>query len=347
MKCQPVYLFSRGIIPDPAVDVAFGQRYFNTRSYKITPTAAGNSTLNIRAVQPGGSTKWNATTTLRVADTPVNPSAARNIICMGDSITAGQDAVGSDYPNELSRRLRGIGDALDTGTASPTALALSNMLFRGTRGGYTVKHEGRPGWSADRYLTDDDPVTNAFWDPVAGEFSMEHYLFDNGFDLTGDPTNGVDATGSNLTVVLCLGWNDVWNTTVSASAARLGDLVDAIHATHPDTEIVIFGLWPAPELNVKNFSATRYVSPVQIFELVVRDYGVAYKAMAENRTNVEFLQVSHVFDPETGYNTDVFEVSARSAATYTAATDHVHPSNIGYAYIADAVFARLIHLYCQ
>ncbi|WP_386173121.1 SGNH/GDSL hydrolase family protein [Sulfitobacter sp. R86518] len=355
LKDEAIYLNARGIVADRAYDLAWNISEANERICKVLPTTTADIPVKLEVIGPDNRKQTAAQFLIKVADTPLNPSAARNVICFGDSLTEGVSQAGIEgaYVNELSRRLNGTGTALLSGAQSPAALDLSNMIFRGTRGDQAVLHEGRGGWDANRYLNSAGVggVTNAFWNPAAnggtGGFDLAYYLAESGSDLTGDPTNGVNATGSNLTMIILLGWNDVYGDGAEQSAIDLSDLIDAIHATHPDTDIIVLGLNPAPQTNFKSFTGDRFVSERQVFETVVKQFGQAYKDVCASKTNTEFLQISHVFDAETAYSTTSRAVSARSANTLTGVSDYVHPAAVGYAYIADAVFYYLIHTYCQ
>ncbi|MCT4557359.1 MAG: SGNH/GDSL hydrolase family protein [Pelagimonas sp.] len=355
LKDEPLYLYARGICADRNYDLVWNLPSTSERVARVTPSEAGAIPVTLTAYGSDGFAHHVAEFDIQVADTPVNPASARNVICLGDSLTEGvsQAGVQGAYVNELSRRLRGVGTELLNGDQSPPPLALSNMVFRGTRGDQAVLHEGRGGWDANRYLSASEVggVSNAFWNPAAnggaGGFDLAHYLSENGFDLLGDVVNGVDATGSNLTVVILLGWNDVYGDGVEQSSSDLADLIDAIHATHPATDIIVLGLNPAPRVNFKNFTGERLVSERRVFEDVVRTFGLAYQGVCEAKANAEFLQISHVFDPETAYATTQTPLSARVSETITGALDHVHPAATGYAQIADAVFYRLIGKYCQ
>ncbi|MGE8610451.1 MAG: SGNH/GDSL hydrolase family protein, partial [Acinetobacter baumannii] len=240
---------------------------------------------------------------------------------------------------------------------SPAPLSLSNIEFIGTRGDNAVKHEGRGGWATSHYLNSAsvNGVTNAFWNPETSQFDLSYYLNQNGF-------NGVNSTGSNLTVIILLGWNDVYKTTSSpaASASDLSALIDKLKSTHPDIDIICLGLNQAPDLMFKTFKGTRYVSKREVFESI-KAFNDAYKAMIATKTKVDFLQISCTFCSEIGYNTTITDpntdptkrdptwhrLSARSVTQLEAVDDHVHPNKVGYAMIGDTVCYFILYKYCR
>ena len=168
---------------------------------------------------------------------------------------------------------------------------------------------------------------------------MSYYLTQNGF-------SGVNATGSNLTVIILLGWNDVYNSTAKQAATDLGTLIDKIRSTHQNTDIICLGLNQAPEVNFKSFTGNRFISKREVFESI-KQFNDEYKAMIATKTNVDFLQISCVFNSEIGYNKSDFAISSRSAEKISGVADHVHLNATGYAMIADAVFYKILYKYCK
>jgi lysophospholipase L1-like esterase len=350
LQGEPLYLFARGIVADRSVDVAWDISESNPDLCRITPASTTPVPVSLRAFKPDNTTVEVASFNVLVTGTPVNPSVPQNFICLGDSLTDGVSASGIQgaYVNELSRRLTGVGTALLSGAQSPSPFALSNIIFRGTRGDQPVKHEGRGGWRAADYLNNSSSggVSNAFWNASTGQFDLDFYITNNGFDVGMTPS-GALADGSNLTVVVLLGWNDVYSSTPEASAANLGLLIDRIKATRANTRVIAVGLNPAPRANYKAYSGARYVSEREVFELAIRQFGENYRAVCASKAGASFLQLSHVFNPEVAYNSASRAVSLRSTSTLAGVTDHVHPNAIGYAQLADALFYKILYDYCR
>ncbi|WP_459660062.1 SGNH/GDSL hydrolase family protein [Acinetobacter calcoaceticus] len=358
LKNEPIYLYADGIVGN-ADNVAWNIAGSNQRVCKVVPTTSASIPIKLQTTEDLNNKKVLAEFNVLVTDTPVNPFAKRYIIALGDSLTDGtaNSGVQGAWVNECSRRLNGVGYQLLPNELSPAPLSMSNIEFIGTRGDNVVKHEGRGGWAASHYLNSAsvNGVTNAFWNPDASQFDLSYYLNQNGF-------NGVNSTGSNLTVIILLGWNDVYKTTSSpvASASDLSTLIDKLKSTHPDIDIICLGLNQAPDLMFKTFEGTRYVSKREVFESI-KAFNDAYKAMIASKTKVDFLQISCTFCSEIGYNTTITDpnadptkrdptwhrLSARSVTQLEAVDDHVHPNRVGYAMIADAVFYKFIYKYCR
>ncbi|KYQ83571.1 hypothetical protein AWW72_13360 [Acinetobacter sp. NRRL B-65365] len=359
LKNEPIYLYSDGIVGN-ADNVAWNISGSNARVCKIKPTTSASIPVQIQTTEDLNWKKTLASFPVLVTDTPINPSAIRYVLAIGDSTTKGYEKakIEGAWPNECSRRLSGVGYRLLSNELSPAPLSMTNLQFIGTIGDQIVKHEGRGGWRAFHYLNnasvgETNPVINAFWNPSTSQFDLNYYLSQNGF-------TGVNSTGSNLTIIIQLGWNDVYNSTAKQSAIDLGLLIDKIRSTHANTDIICLGLNQAPDFMFKTYTGTRFVSKREVFESI-KQFNDSYKAMIATKTNVDFLQISSTFCSEIGYEKTTTDpetdptkfdptwhkISARSTTQLEAVDDHVHPNAVGYAMIADTVFYKLLYKYCR
>ena len=345
------YLYARQIVQDPSLDLAWNVPISNDLVAEIKPVSTADIPLVIQGMGRDGAGVTLASFNMKVSpEVLINPSSDRFVCMIGDSTNfsiigaTGTAPFQGAYPNELSRLLTGVGrPILVTGDSSPAPLAMTSLKFIGTLGNEIVKCEGRPGWSADDYLTKavgPGGLTNAFWNSGASQFDMAYYCTQNGF------TN-VAADGSNLTIIFDLGWNEAYSKSGSASAAILATLVDRVRATHALADILIVGLNPPPKVIRKAFTDSRYVSPAQIFQKAIVEYGTAYRAMAATKTRCYFLQVSQEYEVERAYPKLSQQTSIRSAANFPMSTDYVHPGLEGYAMKADAVRSWMIYKYCR
>ena len=121
--------------------------------------------------------------------------------------------------------------------------------------------------------------------------------------------------------------------------------IDSIRAQYPLCDIILPGINPSPERNFKD-SSGRFWTGDEVFNGFIRPLGETYRTLAANK-GCDFLQISHVFNPEVAYPTKSREVAFRSASTVTYASDSVHSSATGYAMIADAIFYYILWKYCQ
>jgi len=289
------------------------------------------------------------TNTLKVTHTTKNPTSFVNIICLGDSVTRGTgstiDGDGA-WPNEFSRRLTGVGTAIPS-TVSPAALSLTNIGIRGTLGTKTIKHEGRGGWGISHYLTQSSygGYTNAFWNPGTSKFDLAYYLQQNNFNAA-QTANGVDATGSNLVMLILLGWNDLSTDPIDTIGTNLNTMLDIIHTSHPNCKIKLIGLAGPPPIffrTIGNPSSAITAMLERILPLAAK-----WQSIATARSSyVEFLPVAPFFNPVESFATTAKKVHNRTATTINYPNDYIHPNDVGYGQIADAVFYAFLYNYCR
>ncbi|PWR24587.1 SGNH/GDSL hydrolase family protein [Zavarzinia aquatilis] len=323
---------------------------------------------------------------LEIVDTGsvTSPAAPLNIVAIGDStmsqLSSGDpEAIDGDGTmiNEVSRQLTGIGvPALSTGPSEwgpvvagdiRPALGLGNIHFRGTRGTATVKHEGRGGWKPLSYLERTDAVggdgkSNAFWDPAltpwgpegtAWKFSMKYFIENNGWDV-GTVISGVESDGGNLLVMIALGWND-WAAGVdpTASAGYVAAMMDRIHVEYPAATVWVVGLWAPPEGIFKGNTSSvvqRWYCAADVFRTAVRDYGLAYRKVCDDRDYAEFIQVSHQMDPDYCFSRASMapnRVTTDASLAIEGAGDIVHMRRRGYAMWADAITDAILWRFCR
>lgn len=140
-------LFYKGIInavnPDMyyvQVDCSKGSAY--ARYFEVTPDAAGNITATFTLFGINHNVLDTKAVTLAVHAKASSPSSAKNVLCVGDSLTtAGQ------WVEELHRRLTGSG-------GTPAGDNLSNINFIGTRVSNNAHYEGYGGWTIRSYNTE-------------------------------------------------------------------------------------------------------------------------------------------------------------------------------------------------
>lgn len=140
-------LFYKGIINsshpelyDVVADCPKGSTY--TKRFVITPTLAENLTLTITLYGINHTIVDRKSVILRVNEKAKSPTGKTNILCIGDSLTAG-----GVWVSELHRRITGTG-------GKPSADNLSNISFIGSRQINGIGYEGYGGWTFNRYNTE-------------------------------------------------------------------------------------------------------------------------------------------------------------------------------------------------
>jgi hypothetical protein len=393
---EPVFLYGAGVVGDPAVALTFAPSAGGFNSFqgarKVRLVKDDTDTVETVAMRVAigknradlGSMAVRLTNT----GTAVSPGSPMNIVCIGDSTTsqlAGDEAEDGNgtWVNEMSRQLTGTGASAlvvgNTGSINEgsewgpvvsgdirAALALTNIHFRGTRGGLTIKHEGRGGWRASQYLErtnveGGDGKTNAFWDPTltpwgpAGttwQFSMQYYIENNGWDV-GSTVSGVELDGANLLVIIALGWNDYGsNTDASVSAGHMAALADRINTEYPAAKVWMPSLWAPPQVTLKQNtgSVVRWYSPAEIFDLSTRAFGEAYRDVCSDRAWCDFVQVSHQMDPDYCFSKTSIapsRVTTDSTFAYFGTGDNVHMRRRGYRMFADVMADKFLYDYCR
>lgn len=242
---------------------------------------------------------------LALLNVPLNAGSGQNKICLfiGDSKT---DA------NVFTQKLLDMfdNDAMD-------------ITLIGTRGNTpTNRHEGRSGWSARGYVTneyergvvDDSP----FFNPNTQEFDFNYYMTQNGY-------SHVDY------VFICLGTND-------SESNFIGYYKDMINGIKAYDSNIIIGVWtPAPFATFGGYSHTTNdaVNFPKIEDILTEFDNDTYEAqgvyVVPTHINIDtFYDFPWTEEP---YN-DV------SNATYRKCTDQIHES-YGYCHDADVIFSYI------
>ena len=357
---ETTWLYSDGIVLDPTINTVWDIPYGNEYGCPVTPTSTATTRAKLYGFGQDNAQITIADFPVFVTGTPVSPAVPQNFVCLGDSKTDGGGAGFSGaYPNELSRLLTGVGRAVLTGALSPAPLNLSNIYFRGTLGDQTIKHEGRAGWDATKYLTqagsgtDTGPngevttgKTNAFWNPATQKFDAVYYITQNGFRSV-DTAGGVLPDGSNLTFLIWLAWNDAYTQPALGSAAEVGQIIDLIHAGYPNAKCIVMGMNPPPKINFKNYNGSRLVSQRAIWETITKPFTKAYRDVCTSRQNTMFYQLSHLMDANEAHSRVTRKVSSRGTVTFTGNSDYVHENENGIGMVCDALKPLILYNYCR
>lgn len=138
-------LFFRGVVeaPNPfCYDIlAVCEKGKNCpRYFEYLPEEEGEHKLTVY-IYDANKTLLGKGETLLCVKKPKAPKAKKNILCVGDSLTAGGQWIGEAY-----RRLTGVG-------GEPLGLAFPNVSFIGSRKAGEACHEGYGGWRWDSFTS--------------------------------------------------------------------------------------------------------------------------------------------------------------------------------------------------
>lgn len=301
------------------------------RYFEWNPTAedVGSHKLTLSVYDDNGNLLGTDKTQLIVKEA-VAPTKAINVLCLGDSLTAG-----GYWPSEMNRRL-----SLTGGT--PEGNGFENIRFVGTKkvnsNGTVTGHEGYGGWSWQTFCSEKSP----FYDEESGDISFRKYCEKNGID-------GIDA------VYILLTWNGQATTFKTDYALDKGHfvyaqrLLDKLHEEYPDAIVCCMGI-QMPSQNGgmgKNYGAdgTGYSDAYGML-VTAMHYNAKLEEMCrlEKYTDfVKYVDVAGQFD--TDYNMPSVQkpVNNRNQKTETMGSNGVHPSVSGYYQIADAAYRAFCH----
>ena len=366
----PIKLYAAGILPGTSDHWAWGASRADYELAEIgpaSPTDGSDITVECWYWGLAGTRQLLGSFPVKWAPaTLVSPATPQVLGSLGDSTmlaNRSNQITDGSWLNELGRRLYGVGNPIVLpGVTSPPAGTLTNIKIVGTLGAGQIKHEGRPAWSADTYATKPNSggISNPFWNPNAlgsgvGGFDMAYYARNANFFADGTLNasgvgmpGGILADFSNFTLIIALGWNAVYASTIALDRVAMNLLLDRFHATAPGGKVVIKGLTAPPKVIFKSqllddggggtFASGRVVSQRTVFEDAIKATGKSYRDACSTRPWAHFHQVSHLICPETAFPKITIKRSARSTETITGSYDYVHSDAPGYAEDADALY---------
>lgn len=113
------------------------------RYFDLTPTAPSTNTLTVSVLDDTGAALASTSTSLTCVNNRAAPATMKNVLCVGDSLTAG-----GEWASEFYRRLTQSGGV-------PTGNGYTNITFIGNQSmsAYPAqKYIGYGGWTWDSYL---------------------------------------------------------------------------------------------------------------------------------------------------------------------------------------------------
>ena len=325
---EDIEIYKSGIIDVPATANSLLVKRSSTGKYRneigtFHFSSAGTFQIDFDVYDDLGTLNATLTTQAKVSAPPTNPSTQKNVLVIGDSLTNA-----NTYVQELQRRLCQTG-------GTPVGNGLTNLRFIGTRGTTPANHEGRGGWASGSYLAYSDGLSlgpNPFWNTATSRNDFVNYMSVNGF------------TGAIDVCVIFLGWNE---TTTTVTLANFKTLIGQIRADYPNCKFVIVGLQsPSIEGMADNYSTnTAHWNPINI-NRIINKKNQEYEDMCLDPLYSGFCFYAPVkphFQHETGYPTASVATSKRDATLVTLQNNGVHPNQLGYYQIADAIYACIVN----
>lgn len=270
------------------------------RKFSITGTTdlLGWYTLNLTVYDNNLNVVATDSTTLKVVS---NSVATKKILTIGDSLTDSKA-----WLNEL-------------GVLSSNKYSMVGTL------GTTVKHEGRTGWSAEKYLTD---TTSPFWNGT--RFSWSHYK----------STTGINPDA----VQIFLGTNGMY-LDPTGNANNIKQIVDYIR--QDDSTLPIFvvntlyrgnqngiGNETYPNGQAISKGQFKYEEDRKVFNLMVK-----LDELIGSYTNLYFVPIATCHDSEYNFGAVVTPVNPRAVQTEFMPIEGTHPQKQGYMQMADIMFS--------
>ena len=287
------------------------------RSFRITPVIGdvGDHTLTINVYNPEKKLVQTKSVILRIINNTA-PSSVKNIIMLGDSLTAA---------GTTTITLQGL----------LASLGGSTPLFWGTKGIDPAKHEGYGGWAFASFLA----TTSPFY--IGGRIDIPAYRASKGLASPFD------------VVIIALGVNDTFGgtektqTEINTIINYAKDLIDHFLNDGANTQIIIN--LPTTDCNTKGGYSVNYgalcgkelyqKSMFLLRENILSTFdGGLYSPRVH--VGISGLGVDRYF----GYPFGTGPASSRSSEVIFNHINAVHPNTSGYQQIADVEFPQVLKL---
>lgn len=296
-----------------------GHQY--NRYFEFTPDKVGTYDLKVEVCDNNGAVYGSDTTKLVVSQASANDTTTKNVLCIGDSLTAGGYWTLQGY-NKYTK-----------------AGGKINLLGTVTSSG--VKHEGYGGWQWSTFFSGDGSKNTPFKSTTATtKISFKDYCSKNGY-------SGIDEA------YICLTWNGIggkfrtfsFSDSIGSNAKAF---IDQLHSDYPNCKITLLGI-PCPSVNaglgayytVGSSYADNYAQFV-----TAQNYNDFLEEWCKDKDYSSFLRYVDVkgqFDSEYNMPTEPKKVNTENTATEPVGNAMgMHPSVNGYNQIGDAFFRALM-----
>lgn len=292
---------------------------------RITPTATGNATLTITAIDPkSGRIAGTATTVVQIAAAAAGAATAVNVLFVGDSLTVGYVDSGTPASGEMVKTVRDLSVAEGGGGLVVTLL--------GTKGSAPNVHEGVTGQTVDYFRSN---VASPF--VFSGSFNFAAYMAAQSY-------SGVEF------VFFQLGTNDVSSaasdgnaeTLACIAAAKYEEMIASIHAYDSNTKVIICA--PPPPAAEQNAFGASYSSGLSRSKM--KRHLAAFAKVLQRR--FEGRTAEKIYFAWPGLNLDTTNnmsravaavANSRTAVTVARQSDGIHPALEGYRQLGDAMWS--------
>ena len=303
---------------------SFNVRHTNNRIlYDFAGASVGlkNYIVELKDILVGGNHDQKDVV-FNVVQAPSNPLTAKNILFVGDSITA------YGYLVQEFKRM------LSSADADAYNLTNYNLVGRLTSP-LGDKYEAQGGYSWTDYAYSSNPTNgahvNPFWDTGVSALNFTKYMTDN-------------CGGASLDyVVIPLGVNNFHEggnyATFTYIQASIEIFLNALHTQYPNCKVLLVGQHKMPSI-VYDFVKQSEIDKANwitqcsaLYETIAID--------ADYSSFVHYVNVHARFDSDNNAIMSSESVNLRSAETAEYASDYVHPqrSVSGMGQYADAILA--------
>ena len=303
---------------------SFNVRHTNNRIlYDFAGASVGlkNYIVELKDILVGGNHDQKDVV-FNVVQAPSNPLIAKNILFVGDSITA------YGYLVQEFKRM------LSSADADAYNLTNYNLVGRLTSP-LGDKYEAQGGYSWTDYAYSSNPTNgahvNPFWDTGVSALNFTKYMTDN-------------CGGASLDyVVIPLGVNNFHEggnyATFTYIQASIEIFLNALHTQYPNCKVLLVGQHKMPSI-VYDFVKQSEIDKANwitqcsaLYETIAID--------ADYSSFVHYVNVHARFDSDNNAIMSSESVNLRSAETAEYASDYVHPqrSVSGMGQYADAILA--------
>lgn len=277
--------------------------------WTVVPTVAATSAITLQVYKDAadrGNPLTEAVTSLVVAPTTSGSGLKKTYLQIGDSTTAGMIGMG-----EL-QTLFGA-DVMD-------------LTQIGTQGTALNKHEGYPTKTTE-YVTTQTALANR------GVFDFANYMATQGYA-------GVDYVGIHLGINDMYQWqNDAGaNGQITETLARFEAMVTSIHAYNPKIKIGFLVTIPparTEEAFANDSGMTRWRYKRNVLLLAAK---IIEQFKNREASNVYLVPFNCNLDTLNNFGSESVSVNSRNTTLVTRQNNALHPTNNGYAQMADTVY---------